>query len=112
MSEIKSYRDLKVWQKSIGLAALCYELTATFPESERYGLCSQMNRGSVSVSGNIAEGFGRGHLKDYIRFLQIASGSLFELQSQLEISRRLTFVAPDKCEEFEKLCLEVEKMLG
>ena len=85
MSEIKSFRDLMVWQKSMQLVTDLYRLTSDFPKTESYGLTSQLRRAAVSVPSNIAEGYGRHSTSDYIRFLQIAIGSLYELQTQVEI---------------------------
>ena len=89
---MKSYRDLIVWQKAMSLVTLTYKITKDFPIEERYGLCSQIRRSSVSVPSNIAEGYGRNYRKDYSRFLQIARGSLFECQTQLEIALNMNFI--------------------
>jgi four helix bundle protein len=94
MGEIKSYRDLRVWQRSVDFAAQLYQTTATFPQSEMYGLTNQMRRASVSIASNIAEGHAR-PTKDYARFLAIALGSLNELETQLEISRRVGYLSDD-----------------
>ena len=72
---MNSYRDLIVWQKSMNWVTLIYSLTAKFPENEKFGLSSQVKRSAVSVSSNIAEGYGRNYRKDYSRFLQITRGS-------------------------------------
>ncbi|RPI59311.1 MAG: four helix bundle protein, partial [Planctomycetaceae bacterium] len=77
---IRSYKDLQVWQKSMELAGQIYEATQKFPADERFGLTSQLRRAAVSVPSNIAEGYGRGTRKDYKRFLQVARGSLYELE--------------------------------
>ncbi|RBP45141.1 four helix bundle protein [Roseimicrobium gellanilyticum] len=69
MSDIKSYKDLIVWQKAMSLAKLVYTLSRQFPKEEQYGLSQQIRRASVSVPSNIAEGNGRGSKPDYIRFL-------------------------------------------
>ncbi|MGE0375522.1 MAG: four helix bundle protein [Planctomycetaceae bacterium] len=79
MSQINSYRDLLVWQKSMLLVKQVYRITLTFPREEVYGLTSQMRRAAVSIPSNIAEGHGRHESKDFVRFLRIAIGSLFEL---------------------------------
>jgi four helix bundle protein len=91
-----SYRDLKVWQKSIDLAEHIYRLTASFPSSEIYGLASQLRRAAVSIPSNVAEGWGRRNRKDYGRFILIAQGSNDELQTQLVIAERLQFGDTDK----------------
>jgi len=91
MSEIKSYRDLKIWQRGILLSKQVYELTMSFPKEEVYGT-SQMRRCSVSVPSNIAEGFGRSTLS-FLNFLKIARGSLYELDTQLVLTKELELSA-------------------
>jgi four helix bundle protein len=86
---IKSYRDLTVWQKAIELVIKIYALTDKFPTEERFGLTSQMRRAAVSIPSNIAEGNFRRSTKDYVQFLKIAFGSGAELETQLEIIKRL-----------------------
>ena len=92
MSEIKSYRDLKIWQRGILLSKQVYELTMSFPKEEVYGITSQMRRCSVSVPSNIAEGFGRSTLS-FLNFLKIARGSLYELDTQLVLTKELELSA-------------------
>ena len=82
---IKSYKDLIVWQKSVELAKQAYKLTSQLPKEERYGLASQLQRASVSIASNIAEGYARGTRRDYTQFLRIALGSAFEVNTQLII---------------------------
>ena len=89
---IKSYRDLDVWQKAMGLVTEMYEVTDRFPKSEMYSLSSQMQRAAVSIPSNISEGYGRGSTSDYARFVSIAIGSAFELQTQIEISYNLRYI--------------------
>jgi len=81
-SVIKTYRDLKVWQKSIEMVTEIYKLTTHFPNRELFGLTSQIRRSSISIPSNIAEGYGRFSRKEYIRFLGISLGSLYEMQTQ------------------------------
>ena len=107
-----SYRDLKVWQKSIDLAERIYWLTSSFPPSELYGLSSQMRRAAVSIASNIAEGWGRRSRKDYGRFVLVARGSNDELQTQLVISERLGFCSPEQFDEVSALSDEIGKMLS
>jgi len=83
------YKDLEVWKKSMNLCESVYQLTEQFPKEERYGLTSQMRRSAVSVPSNIAEGAGRNSPKEFNQFLGISLGSLFELETQLELSARL-----------------------
>lgn len=89
---MNKYKELKVWQKSIELTKEVYRLTSTFPSKEQYGLISQMNRSSVSVPSNIAEGAGRNSKGEFKQFLGVAAGSLFELETQLIISNELGFI--------------------
>ena len=92
---VSSYRDLKVWQEGLKLAKSCYLLTRRFPREELFGLTSQIRRAAVSVPANIAEGNGRESTKDYIRFLQIAQGSLKELETHLILSSEVELCTHD-----------------
>jgi len=94
MSGINTFRDLIAWQKGMELAKLVYRLTQEFPDSERFGLITQMRRAGVSIPSNIAEGYARGTRPEYIRFLRIARGSLAELQTQLILAEQLNFMKP------------------
>ena len=109
---MKSYRDLIVWQKSMNLVTLIYKLVLELPENEKYGLTPQIKRSAISIPSNIAEGYGRNYRKDYSRFLQIARGSLFENQTQLEIAVNLDFIKVEDLEQIKELSIEVEKMLN
>lgn len=109
---MKSYRDLIVWQKSVDVVTLVYKLMKQFPDDEKYGLTSQIKRSSVSIPSNIAEGYGRNYTKDYARFLQIARGSLFEMQTQLQIAVNLCFINNGDLKEIKNLSIEIEKMLN
>jgi four helix bundle protein len=93
-SVIHSYRDLEVWRDGIELAVHCYGITRQFPSEERYGLVAQARRAAVSVPANIAEGFGRDHLGDYLRHLSYARSSLMELETHLTVAQRLALIAP------------------
>jgi four helix bundle protein len=93
---VQGYRDLLVWQKSMDLVTRVYEITRTFPKSEVYGLASQMQRAAISVPSNIAEGQGLKQSLAYTRHLAIASGSLAELETQLEIASRLGYLKGDQ----------------
>ncbi|MBX3364357.1 MAG: four helix bundle protein [Phycisphaeraceae bacterium] len=90
---IKTYQDLVVWQKARILAKAVYEHTASFPADERFTLTSQMRRASIGVVSNIAEDYGRGSQQDYLRFLRVARGSLYELESQCIIAADLGYTA-------------------
>ena len=110
--ECKGYRNLVVWQKAMELAKKVYLVTRNFPEEEIYALTSQVRRSAVSVPGNIAEGKGRGTGKEFIQFLRIALGSLYELQTQLELSMRIGYITTAQLNPIDSLALEVEKMLN
>ena len=110
--ECKGYRNLVVWQKAMGLAEKVYLVTRNFPEEEIYALTSQARRSAVSVPSNIAEGKGRGTGKEFIQFLRIALGSLYELQTQLELSMRIGYITTAQLNPIDSLALEVEKMLN
>ena len=105
--KVKHFRDLQVWQRSMGLARNIYSLTAGFPRSEKFGLTDQMRRAAVSVPSNIAEGHGRLSDKSFAVFLSQARGSLNELETQLELSTQLGFAQPAQCcaalQEIEEL---------
>ena len=112
MAKIRTYRDLVVWQKSMALITEIYEITRTFPKDETYGIVAQMRRCAVSVPSNIAEGYGRNSSSDYIRFLRIAVDSLYELQTQLEISLNLKYFKENTFKSFYESSREVERMLS
>ena len=86
---VKSYRDLRVWQASMDLVELIYQMTRGFSKQETYALCSQMQRAAVSIPSNIAEGHTREHIKEYLHHLSMAQASFAELETQLEIATRL-----------------------
>lgn len=104
-----THRDLIVWQKSIDLVVLVYDLCKELPSDEKFGIISQVKRSAVSVPSNIAEGAGRGTDKEFSRFLDIASGSLSELETQLIIISRLGFYETGKIVDNE--IKEIRKML-
>lgn len=108
---VKSFRDLVVWQESIGLCLGLYKLTNQFPREEIYGLSSQLRRAGVSVPSNIAEGFGRRSRSDYRSFLRVARGSVLEVQTQLIIARELQYGEPEKIRETEALAEWISRML-
>jgi four helix bundle protein len=107
-----TYRELKVWQKSIDLAESIYRLTAKFPATEAYGLSTQMRRASVSVASNIAEGWGRRSRREYSKFVLIARGSNDELQTQLVIAERLGFGDAALVSGATELSNEIGRMLS
>lgn len=87
-----THKDLEVWKLSMDLVEHIYKLMKKLPEDEKYGLISQIKRSSISIPSNIAEGAARGTTKEFIRFLDIATGSLSELETQLELTERLGYV--------------------
>jgi len=109
---MKTYRDLVVWQKSMVLVTEVYEISKKFPKEELYGLTSQIRRCAISLPSNIAEGYGRNSTNDYIHFLRIASGSLYELQTQMEISLNLQYIDSREFENLYELSREIELMLS
>lgn len=111
MNTIHTYRDLTVWQKSMNLVVLIYELTEKFPQEEIYGLTSQIRRSAVSIPSNIAEGRQRGSKRDFLRFLRIAQASASELETQIEIAKQLPNTSKIDYAEAESLLTEVLKML-
>lgn len=106
-----NFEKLDVWQKSIALADLIYVLTKGFPGDERFGLTNQMRRAAVSISSNIAEGCSRGSKTDFRRFIEIATGSAFELVSQARIAREQSFLAPADHDRVYHATLEIVRML-
>jgi four helix bundle protein len=90
--EIRTYRDLRAWQKGMDLSQKMYLATQSFPKHEMFGLVQQIRRASVSVPANIAEGWGRGTTGDYIRFLRTSRGSLCEVETELQLAQRLGYV--------------------
>ncbi|KKQ55689.1 MAG: S23 ribosomal protein family protein [Parcubacteria group bacterium GW2011_GWA2_38_13] len=109
---IYSYRDLIVWQRAMELVVEVYGLTKLFPNSELYGMTSQMRRSAVSIPCNIAEGRRRGTRKDYKQFLIIAYGSGAELETQIEIAKRLNLTQNYDYKKIDSYILEVMKMLN
>ena len=109
---IHTYKDLIVWQKAMDLVVNVYILTEKFPRVELYGLISHMRRSAVSIPSNIAEGRLRGHRKEYRQFLRNAYGSGGELETQIEISKRLPKMKNLDFQKVDNLLEEVMKMLN
>ena len=101
-----NFEKLDVWQEAMACADLVYKITKSFPEHERFGLTNQMRRAAVSISSNIAEGSSRTSRTDFARFVELATGSLFEVVSQAMICRRQDFLAEN---DFRALCDSCEK---
>lgn len=109
---VKNYRDLKVWQKSILLSKNIYKIVETFPSNQQYGLRSQIERSSVSVASNIAEGSGRNGTSEFIYHLGIARGSLLEVETQLIIANEVGFISQDALTEILKITEEINRMIN
>lgn len=112
MNKINTFRDLLVWQKSMKLVTDIYQHTYAFPQSEIYGLTSQIRRCAISIPSNIAEGYGRNSTGDYKRFLRISVGSLFELQTQIEIAYNLKYISNEAFQEILTNTNELDRMLS
>jgi four helix bundle protein len=108
----QSYRDLVVWQKSIELAKLLYQLTAKFPSEEKFGLISQIRRAVVSVSSNLAEGQARNTTGEFIQFISYAEGSAAELDTQLYLSVELGFATTEDAAPIFSIIEEIRRMLN
>jgi four helix bundle protein len=104
--KIKSYKDLMIWQRSIALVTEVYKLTQGFPAEEKYGIVQQIKRSAVSIPSNIAEGAAQNNTKEFRQFLGIALGSMAELDTQLIISDKLSFI------QDTELYNEIVKELG
>jgi len=112
MSNVRSYRDLLVWQKSIDLAEMIYLDSKSFPAEERFGLTSQIRRAAVSVPANIAEGAARTGTGEYLQFLSVASGSLAEVETFLILAERLKLLSADRTQTLLTHCEEISRMLA
>lgn len=108
---IVHYKDLTAWQKSMELVKEVYCLVKKLPKEETYSLSDQMRRAAVSIPSNIAEGNGRKSLTDYARFLEIARGSEYELETQLQICVMLGYLTEKDTEKAFDLIAQVDKML-
>ena len=106
------YKKYKVWQRSHKLVLAIYEVTKKFPKTEQFGLVSPMNRATISVPANIAEGCGRETQKELIRFLYLSSGSAHELDYLLLVSKELGFLVDEKAEDLIQEIDEIKKMIA
>jgi len=110
--QVKSYKDLIVWQKAMDLVELVYQATKGFPKEELYGLTNQLRRAVVSVPSNIAEGQVRKSSAEFRNFLSIARGSLAEVETQLLIAERLRYIRPEVLREILNVQVEINKMMN
>jgi four helix bundle protein len=108
---MKDYRELIVWQRAMQLGTEIYRLTMELPKDERFVLSDQLRRACVSVPSNIAEGYGRESRNDYVRFLKMARGSLYEVETQLYLCRSIGYLSSKQTKAAFVLCTEVGKML-
>jgi four helix bundle protein len=111
MSEkIQSHRELKVWQSGIDFVVRIYTVVKEFPKIEMYGLSDQLRRAAYSVPSNIAEGHAR-TTKEYLHFVSIAIGSLAEIDTHLEVAKRLNYSQPNQLDELAKNGIQLTRML-
>ena len=103
-------KELKIWNKANDLVVEVYDITRQFPDSERYGLTTQIQRAAVSISSNIAEGAGRDSDKEFARFLSIANGSAYELQTQVMLAERLKYVQQELANSVLENLDEIQRM--
>jgi len=108
---LKSFKELKVWQRSYDFCIKVYRITAGFPKGERYGLRSQIRRSAVSIPSNIAEGYGRKTTADYVHMLYIAYGSICELETQILLSGDLGLIGNKELRIAKQDIAEIERML-
>ena len=111
MGIIRDYRDLIVWQRAMQLAEASHSLASSFPRTGTSGLGDQLRRSAISIPANIAEGHGRRHRAEYLSHLGVARGSLMEVQTHLELARRLDFADPARIDTALSLCDEISRML-
>ena len=107
-----TFEDLQAWQLSMNLVEAIYRFTQQWPGEERYGLVSQIRRAAISIPSNIAEGKGRSSDREFIKFLNYARGSVYELQTQLKIAVRLNYLSATTASLLENQAAEVGKVLN
>ncbi len=110
--EVFGYRKLIAYQKAKEVVKHTYRLLKKFPSEERYALCDQLRRASVSITSNIAEGVNRYSVKDKVHFIEISYGSLMEVSSQFEIAEDLGYITADERLSLDKLIEEVARLLS
>ena len=106
-----NYKNLHIWQEGINLARKIYEVTATFPANEKYGIVSQMTRAAVSIPSNIAEGAGRNSNNDFANFLSIAIGSIFELHTQIAICEQIGYINEETTKQLEQQIYTLQQQI-
>jgi four helix bundle protein len=110
--KIQSYRDLIAWQKAVDLAEYIHNASEKFPRREIFALTAQIRRATYSISSNIAEGQGRATTRDFLNFLSIARGSLFEVQSQVYVAQRLRYVDAATCKKLVDATDELGRIIN
>ena len=108
---MSNFRNLLIWQKSKVLVTKIYTITNNFPKEEVFGLTSQIKRSAISIPSNIAEGLGRESSNEFLRFLKISIGSLFELQTQLEIAKNIIYLDEETFNNLYEDTRELERMI-
>lgn len=111
-SSIRSYRDLVAWQRAFALGVAVYRATRSFPDAERFGLTSQIRRSAISIASNIAEGYGRGSRAEYLRFLKIGRGSLFEVETQVAFALEFQYISAELADELQELINNTARVLS
>ena len=101
------FEKLKIWRMGMDVAEKCYSVTKNFPKEEQFGLVSQIRRASISISCNIAEGKGRHFTKEYLRFLYISRGSVYELITLVKLSQRLGYLPDKDSELILEMCWDI-----
>jgi four helix bundle protein len=107
--KLKSFRDLRVWQLAMELVELIYRTSRDFPKEELYGLTSQIRRAAVSIPSNLAEGHTREHTKEFLNHISMAQASLAEVDTQLEIARRLNYISDETMTLFNERLVSLGK---
>jgi four helix bundle protein len=110
--KINRYTDLGAWQKAMDLVEEIYKMTRNFPKDEIYGLTSQLRRAAVSIPSNLAEGHGRRGSREFVYHLSIALGSLSEVETQVEIARRLGYINEDQQSDLFHLAAETGRVIN
>ena len=108
---MKAFRDLLIWQKAMNLVTNTYQITQKFPKEELFGLTSQIRRSAISLPSNIAEGYGRDSNKEFLRFIKIVIGSLFEFQTQIEIAKNINYLNENEFKNLYEETRELEAMI-
>jgi len=106
-----NFKKLEIWSKSMSIVTEIYQITNTFPNCERFGLISQMQRSAVSIPSNIAEGSAKSSNKDFARFLEMSIGSSFELETELIVSFNLKYIDTIVYENLSSEIAEIQKMI-